>query len=275
MRRNHLKLIYFEKHNELIIKRSLMPLYIMIFALVCFSMTERTFAIQVELSDFSTNAIIINFDTRPDGTSIPGISIPPYSGDISNPNSVIDDEYLSLGVVFESIESGAVAVVDPTGQLGAVSSPNVIIGTDNAEYYHDNKPIYAHFFDPVSGLPSTTTQVGAFSIDVDVSPVSFIAYDLDGNEVDRTFFSVGGNGSIDFAGLRHEGGIAKIAINVPSTDWIAIDDFIFEPVAQIIPEPCEGDFDHDGDVDGSDLAIFAADFGRTDCPSSQKQGIKK
>ena len=29
---------------------------------------------------------------------------------------------------------------------------------------------------------------------------------------------------------------------------------------------CEGDFDHDNDVDGSDLAVFAADFGRTDCP---------
>jgi len=31
-------------------------------------------------------------------------------------------------------------------------------------------------------------------------------------------------------------------------------------------EACEGDFDNDGDVDGSDLAMFAADFGRTDCP---------
>ena len=30
---------------------------------------------------------------------------------------------------------------------------------------------------------------------------------------------------------------------------------------------CEGDFDNDGDVDGSDLAVFAADFGRTDCPN--------
>jgi YD repeat-containing protein len=30
--------------------------------------------------------------------------------------------------------------------------------------------------------------------------------------------------------------------------------------------PCEGDFDGDCDVDGSDLAGFAADFGRTDCP---------
>jgi hypothetical protein len=31
---------------------------------------------------------------------------------------------------------------------------------------------------------------------------------------------------------------------------------------------CEGDFDNDGDVDGPDLAVFAADFGRTDCPTS-------
>jgi hypothetical protein len=29
---------------------------------------------------------------------------------------------------------------------------------------------------------------------------------------------------------------------------------------------CPGDFNNDCDVDGADLAIFAADFGRTDCP---------
>jgi len=29
---------------------------------------------------------------------------------------------------------------------------------------------------------------------------------------------------------------------------------------------CEGDFDEDGDVDGSDFSTFAADFRRTDCP---------
>jgi len=29
--------------------------------------------------------------------------------------------------------------------------------------------------------------------------------------------------------------------------------------------PCEGDFGGDGDVDDADLAVFAADFGRTDC----------
>ena len=31
-------------------------------------------------------------------------------------------------------------------------------------------------------------------------------------------------------------------------------------------EICEGDNNTDGDVDGSDLAVFARDFGRTDCP---------
>ena len=31
---------------------------------------------------------------------------------------------------------------------------------------------------------------------------------------------------------------------------------------------CEGDFDGDGDVDGSDLSTFSADFGRTECPQS-------
>lgn len=35
-------------------------------------------------------------------------------------------------------------------------------------------------------------------------------------------------------------------------------------------EPCEGDFDGDGDVDGSDLAVFAADFGRTDCDTGEE-----
>ena len=28
--------------------------------------------------------------------------------------------------------------------------------------------------------------------------------------------------------------------------------------------PCEGDFDHDRNVDGSDQSVFAADFGRID-----------
>ena len=32
---------------------------------------------------------------------------------------------------------------------------------------------------------------------------------------------------------------------------------------------CEGDFNNDGNVDGSGLAVFAADFGRTDCGTGE------
>ncbi|MHC4708427.1 MAG: right-handed parallel beta-helix repeat-containing protein [Planctomycetota bacterium] len=31
-------------------------------------------------------------------------------------------------------------------------------------------------------------------------------------------------------------------------------------------DPCEGDFEKDNDADTNDLSVFAADFGRTDCP---------
>ena len=34
---------------------------------------------------------------------------------------------------------------------------------------------------------------------------------------------------------------------------------------EAMAEPCQGDFDNDKDVDGADLSVFAADFGRTNC----------
>ena len=44
---------------------------------------------------------------------------------------------------------------------------------------------------------------------------------------------------------------------------------LVEKEIEIQPQlPCEGDFDHDHDVDGHDLAVFAADFGRTDCTTA-------
>ena len=36
---------------------------------------------------------------------------------------------------------------------------------------------------------------------------------------------------------------------------------------------CEGDFEPDGDVDGSDIALFAAEFGRADCPVACGDGF--
>jgi hypothetical protein len=47
-------------------------------------------------------------------------------------------------------------------------------------------------------------------------------------------------------------------------DWVS-DDVDYNSFISYDITPCEGDFDLDGDVDGSDLAVFAADFGHTDC----------
>ena len=50
-------------------------------------------------------------------------------------------------------------------------------------------------------------------------------------------------------------GTATFADDIPNSGFFSI------PPNQ----ECEGDFEPDGDVDGSDLAVFAADFGRTNC----------
>jgi hypothetical protein len=51
----------------------------------------------------------------------------------------------------------------------------------------------------------------------------------------------------------------KILINI-GLSFIFFISFSTNVIAQ-----CEGDFDNDGDVDQNDLAIFALDFGRSDC----------
>ena len=48
--------------------------------------------------------------------------------------------------------------------------------------------------------------------------------------------------------------------------------FSGQSILEVVPF-CEGDFDSDGDVDGSDLSIFAADFGRTDCPCAEESSV--
>ena len=83
-------------------------------------------------------------------------------------------------------------------------------------------------------------------------------------EID-VFSGGGGDGNSDNYGLFSLMGQPS-AIGTSSSDsYSNYAGFIWALVG--LPPPCEGDFDHDGDVDGSDLAVFAADFGRTDCGS--------
>ena len=56
-------------------------------------------------------------------------------------------------------------------------------------------------------------------------------------------------------------GFYTVTLTVTDDDsWTDTDDMILAAIG------CKGDFDGNGDVDGSDLAAFAANFGRTDCP---------
>ncbi len=80
-------------------------------------------------SDFSASVITISFDTYPGGISIPGIVVPPFSGNVTDINSIIDYGYASQGVIFSSTGGGVTAIgQDATGQLTGISSPNVVIG---------------------------------------------------------------------------------------------------------------------------------------------------
>lgn len=121
-------------------------------------------------------------------------------------------------------------------------------------------------------LTSGTSSVGTDGmVSLDVSGVSFtsgISYDFYLTSSTRfakvyweEYGSIGdayvGGQLITIQGYVEQGSYG----NQPLSEYdlaFAVSD------APIIPL-CEGNFDHDSDVDGSDLAVFAADFGRTNC----------
>ena len=77
------------------------------------------------------------------------------------------------------------------------------------------------------------------------------------------FDTAGDFSSGDPRGIAYDADNQRFAI-VDSAD---LQVYILDLPALVTPcNPCEDNFDGDNDVDGSDLAVFAADFGRTDCP---------
>ncbi len=94
--------------------------------------------------------------------------------------------------------------------------------------------------------------------------------ELDGQVIGGVEVSVVGGGGNDQGTLSLNGVINQFATggqeyyidNVRSEAQV---DMAFQLITPDDTDYCEADFDRDGDVDGSDLAVFSADFGRTDC----------
>jgi hypothetical protein len=82
---------------------------------------------------------------------------------------------------------------------------------------------------------------------------------------------------VTFCGVK--AGETSITIDLGAMSvWAALDFSVYDPTidsaiidATVSINYCEGDFDYDGDVDGTDAAIFKSDFGRSGlvnvCPS--------
>jgi hypothetical protein len=84
----------------------------------------------------------------------------------------------------------------------------------------------------------------------------------------------------NFPTAWESGEILKVHFHNPSIREVASLEIVLgyggqQTDAVLYPEPCEGNLDGDEDVDGSDLAAFSADFGRTDCNGGCKGDLDK
>jgi hypothetical protein len=158
-------------------------------------------ATPIEPSDFSPNAITINFDDLP---PVPGL--------------VVTDQYRPVGAIFEN---------------GQISQPWYAPSPPNAfgPALDPTQPYRVRFVDPSTLTPTMTISVGLV-VDLDLfwsQNAPLRAYDLDGNLLRVEYFT----GAGDFAGLTSPEGIAWIEFG-PSDGY---DNLMFEPVAPITPTP--------------------------------------
>ena len=161
---------------------------------------------------------LINFDDR---VGRP----PPYGqGDPAEPQYLIDDEYLSRGVLFQS-GGGGLLVSAPSNP---VSSPNVVSGTEAGpagRIQSYQVPITAEFF--INGLPGFVDFV-SLDLTSSTSLSTLSAYDQNG----ALLVSDSGAGP-DTLLVRFTGHIHSVAL---TGGPFAFDNFTFDGLVAV-PEP--------------------------------------
>ena len=140
----------------------------------------------------------------------------------------------------------------------------------NVDIYTNNIDADPEFVDPEYG--DFHLQISSPSIDAgdnDIWEGIACVMDIEGNEItdgSGSIIAEGGTvdiGAYEFTNLFCEGDFDDDG-DVDGSD-LSVFAADFGRTDCNSGDPCEGDFDGDGDVDGSDLTVFAADFGRTDC----------
>lgn len=169
-------------------------------------------------------AVIIDFDTLPNGTAL------------SN-GTAITTQYQSLGAVFTS--NGGTSAHILTDPPEAVSQSNILVGND----IFSN--IFLRFVDPTTGAPSTADNVSVYAISVGYAQWTVTAEDALGNTL-QTFVlqhlsgPVNGLGNQDLL-MFNSTGIATIdfvfTISNPG-DGIGIDNLSYTAQdTSVVPEP--------------------------------------
>jgi len=230
----------------------------------------------------------------------------PIEGQVFQPGDTVDVEVNTSdedAMVIITTSTGESALIDHAPYNFQFVIPNEVIGPLNIVVgARDDKGFI--------GLDEVTISVASSSnlIDIKVYP-----------EINPLYLSVGATVPLTVYGLYDDGVTREITSSGSGSSYISSNPDIVEvsseglitvksqgeaivtiensgvkkEITVIGIEPCEGDFDRDGDVDGSDLAtfadayavgdpqadlngdekvdtedlaIFAADFGRTDCP---------
>lgn len=180
-------------------------------------------------------ATTINFDYWPDGTPIDAPTNPPYLS--------ITDEFAEWGIIFESttkiLKHGTPSDLD--------TPPNCLNADDGDELGEDSITLDARFVCP--GDPSLQGTVPWVQFFQDRGAQSgggtFIAYDIDGNEVIKEPFNTSGK----TFHWEYAGGIHRIYIGLC---YDGVDDLTYGDIT-CVPEPAEEwiafNSNRDGDVD--------------------------